>query len=105
MKKFKSLKIFSMILTLALTFALIPKSIAHAGPTCCDRSNVVLERRGNSHTDTSDHEIKCKAHKITHYCVITKKYGVYWRVCRNCHAYWGKEIRLESTQHTVRTCH
>lgn len=107
MKRFKFLKGFFLMLTLVLTFALIPDNIAYAGPTCCDNPRLTWERRGDSHTDKSDHTFGCKAgHGVVHYCNVTKKYGTYWKVCKNCHSYWESQTRLESTNHSVSmACH
>lgn len=107
MKRFKFSKGIFIILTLVLTLSLIPSNITYAEITCCDRPRVTWERKGNSHTETTTERFSCAANcKVVHSCRVTKKYGVYWKECRNCHTYWQRETRLESTNHDVpMRCH
>ncbi len=107
MKKLKLLKVFSAIFTLALTLSLIPANVTYAEPTCCDRPRVIWERKGDHRTDTTTERFSCAANcKVVHSCRVTKKYGKYWKLCKNCNTYWTSEIRLESTNHDVpMRCH
>lgn len=105
MKRFKFSKGIFLMLTLVLTLSLIPSKITYSAPTCCDRYSPGWERRGTDR-ERSSHKINCRTHNVVHYCEITETYRLYRKICLSCDTYLRENDRvLESTTHSVKTCH